>query len=73
MYGCDYCKMNEQNEEYCTLTGELTKGAVMCDLEYDLCPEYNKAIKIKPPKSQEAPKLVQTSIFGAAGEKPFKG
>ena len=74
MYGCRYCKMNKNHDEYCVLTGELTKGAVMCDFEYEFCLEYQKAQKpIKPnsePKS--APKLTQTSIFGVSGEKPFR-
>lgn len=71
MYGCRYCKMNEKNEEYCTLTKELTKGAVMCDFEYEDCPEYQKAlqpIKVKP-RERKPKTATQTSIFGAAGEK----
>ncbi len=72
MYGCKFCKMNEAREEYCVLTGELTKGAILCDLEYEDCPEYQAALK--PIKSEEKePEYIQTSIFGKSGEKPFKG
>lgn len=68
--------MNKNHEEYCAITGELTKGAVMCGFEYDYCPEYQNALKpIEPksePKPKKAPQLTQTSIFSADGEKPFK-
>lgn len=72
-YGCRYCKMNKDNNEYCVLTGELTKNAVMCDFEFEDCPEYQNAQKPIQPKRQPKPKLMQTSIFGASGEKVFKG
>lgn len=71
MYGCRYCKMNKKHEEYCALTGELTKGAVMCDFEWERCSEYQNALKPIKPEPKRAPQLTQTSIFGAAGEKPF--
>lgn len=74
MYGCEYCKTNKDNNEYCALTGELTNGAVMCDCEWEDCPDYQKAREpIKPAAEQAKPKLMQTSIFGASGEKPFRG
>lgn len=66
MYGCKYCKMNGKHEEYCALTGELTKGAVMCDFEWEDCPEYQKARERKPRTA------TQTSVFGAPGEKLIK-
>ena len=74
MYGCKYCKMDKNYAEYCSLTKEPTKGAVMCDFEWEDCPEYKKALKpIKPkPAPKREPTFTQTSIFGAAGEKPFK-
>lgn len=76
-YGCRYCKMNNKYEEYCALTGEPTNSAVMCDFEWEDCPEYKKALEPITPSEDKAtpagkPKLIQTSIFGAAGEKPFK-
>lgn len=75
MHGCKYCKMNGKYEEYCMLTGEPTKGEVKCDFEYEDCPEYQNALKpIKAksePKPKSPPQLTQTSIYGAAGEKPF--
>lgn len=73
MDGCKYCKMNANYEEYCALTGELTKGAIMCDFEYEDCPEYKKALEPIKPQRKEEPQLIQTSVFGAAGEQPFKG
>lgn len=72
-YGCRYCKMNKKYDEYCALTGELTKEAVMCDFEWEDCPEYKKAQEPIKPKQQPKTKLMQTSIFGASGEKPFQG
>ena len=39
MYGCEFCKMDKKTyTEYCSLTGEPTNGAVMCDFEYERCP-----------------------------------
>ena len=78
MYGCKYCKMNKQNNEYCTLTGAPTNGAVMCDFEWEDCPDYQKALQpIKHAEqsgcSSMESKLIQTSIYGTAGEKVFKG
>lgn len=73
-YGCRYCKMDMmRQEEYCILTGELTKSAVMCDFGYEQCPEYKKAQEPIKPKRQAKTTLMQTSIFGASGEKVFKG
>lgn len=73
-YGCRYCKMNKKYEEYCALTGELTKEAVMCDFEWEDCPEYQKAQEpIKPKARERKPRTAtQTSIFGAPGEKLIK-
>lgn len=69
MYGCQYCIFDtEKKEEYCILTGEATNGAVMCDFEYEDCPEYRDA---RNPIGKGA-QLIQTSIFGKAGEKPFE-
>lgn len=76
MYGCRYCKMDGSHNEYCTITKEPTKGAVLCDFEWEDCPHYKEARKpIKParePKRSATPQLTQTSLFGAAGEKPFR-
>lgn len=71
MYGCEFCKMDKKYNEYCELTGEPTNGAVMCDFEYEHCPLWKKA---KGQEQQNAPsgELIQTSIFGEDGEKPFK-
>ena len=73
-YGCNYCKMNKKYEEYCVLTGELTNSAVMCDFEWEDCPEYKKAQEPIKPKARECkPRTAtQTSIFGAPGEKLIK-
>ena len=73
-YGCPYCKMNKKHEENCVLTGELTNGAVMCDFEWENCPEYQKAQEPIEPKPRDSkPKTAtQTSIFGAACEKQIK-
>lgn len=71
-YGCKYCIMDMMRQvEYCKLTGGPTK--LECDFAYELCPEYQNARKpIKPkPELKSAPQFTQTSIFGAAGEKPF--
>lgn len=73
MYGCRYCEMDGNYNEVCKLTGELTKGSVTCDSDYENCPEYKKALEPIRPKSKTKPKLMQTSIFGAAGEKVFNG
>ena len=77
-YGCRYCKMNmTKREEYCTLTKKPTNGAVMCDFEWEDCAEYKAAQEpIKLPKAHTVTprgKLIQTSVFGAPGEKPFRG
>lgn len=41
-YGCPYCNYNfKTKREECDLTHEATNGAVMCDFEYEDCPEYN--------------------------------
>lgn len=74
MYGCKFCKMDTmRQEEQCILTGALTKADPMCEFEYEDCPEYKKALEpIKPQRAKE-PQLIQTSVFGAAGEQPFKG
>ncbi len=76
-YGCRYCKMNNEYNERCVLTGELTKGAVKCDFEWKDCPEYKAAQEpIREPKAHTVTprgKLIQTSVFGAPGEKPFRG
>lgn len=76
MYGCRYCKMDmKRREEYCTLTKKPTNGAGTCDFEWEDA-EYKAAQEpIKPPKAHTVTlrgKLIQTSVFGAAGEKPFK-
>ncbi len=64
-------------EEYCTLTKKATNGAVMCDFEWENCAEYKAAQEpIREPKARTVTpraKLMQTSLFGAAGEKPFRG
>lgn len=74
MYGCRFCKMDGNHEEHCVLTGEPTNGAVLCDFEFEEhCDLYKQAIKPIRAKRSEEPKLVQTSIFGAVGEKPFRG
>ena len=78
MYGCRYCKMNmTKREEYCTLTKKPTNGAVMCDFEWEDCAEYKAAQEpIREPKAHTVTprgKLIQTSVFGAPGEKPFRG
>lgn len=66
MYGCRHCKMDTMRQvEYCALTGELTNGAVMCDLEYERCPEYQNALK--PIKPKREPKLIQPSTVTSAG------
>lgn len=70
MYGCRYCRIGADYKEYCALTGEPTNGAVMCDFEWERCSEYMNAL-IPVPKNNPKAKFVQTSIFGADGEKPF--
>lgn len=76
MYGCRYCKMDmKKREEYCTLTKKPTGSDIKCDVGFEDCPEYKAAQEpIKPPKAHTVTprgKLIQTSVFGAAGEKPF--
>lgn len=78
-YGCPYCKMDMKKlEEYCAITKEPTYEAALCDFEFDkYCELYKTALKPITPSESTAmpagkPKLIQTSIFGAAGEKPFK-
>lgn len=85
-YGCRYCKMDTMRQvEYCTLTGELTNAKPECDFLYERCPEYQNATSLRKkvkdiatnalkskPEPKRAPQLMQTSIFGAAGEKPFE-
>lgn len=40
-YGCPFSNWNEKTmREECDLTHEPTNGAVMCDFEFDECPEY---------------------------------
>ncbi len=78
MYGCRYCKMDmKRREEYCTLTKKPTNGAVMCDFEWEDCAEYKASQEpIREPKAHTVTprgKLIQTSVFGAPGEKPFRG
>ena len=76
-YGCRYCKMNNEYNERCVLTGELTKGAVKCDFEWKDCPEYKAAQKpLTEPQAQTEVRqgnLIQTSGVGTAGEMPFNG
>ncbi|MGN0812947.1 MAG: hypothetical protein ACI4MQ_05540 [Candidatus Coproplasma sp.] len=44
MYGCEFCKMDTKTyTEYCSLTGEPTNGAVMCDFEFERCPLRKEA------------------------------
>lgn len=70
MYGCPYNRMHTMKQiEYCTLTGEATNGVVLCDIDYQDCPQYKNA---REPIAPKGPTAIQTSIFGAEGEKPFK-
>lgn len=44
MYGCEFCKMDTKTySEYCSLTGEPTNEAVMCDFEFEHCEHRSKA------------------------------
>ena len=71
MYGCEFCKMDKKYKEYCELTGEPTNEAVMCDFEFDLCP-LRSAAQAQEQQDSPSGELIQTSIFGVSGEKPFK-
>lgn len=78
MYGCRYCKMDmKKREEYCALTKKPTNSDIKCDVGFENCAEYKAAQEpIKPPRAHTVTprgKLIQTSVFGAAGEKPFRG
>lgn len=74
MYGCKYCKMDmKKREEYCALTKKPTNSDIKCDVGFEDCPEYKAAQEPIKPKSQTKAKLMQTSIFGVAGEMPFRG
>ncbi len=87
MYGCRYLRFDPMRQiEYCTITGQATNGAPMCDVDYGLCPEYREALKPLNEvneRSQQSEResctkqsshteYVQTSIFGTVGEVPFK-
>ena len=73
MYGCEFCVMDKTTyTEYCAINGEDTNGAVMCDFEYERCPLRCAAQGREQQNAQASGELVQTSIFGADGEKPFK-
>lgn len=69
MYGCPYCETNKKYEEYCKITGKSTNGAVVCDFGYEQCQEYKNA---RQPIHNNGAGLIQTSIFGKSGEKPFE-
>ena len=57
MYGCEHLKMNMKRlEEVCTITGEVRRGEVLCDFDFENCPHY----QTKPHKKEN---LGQTSIF----------
>lgn len=57
MYGCEHLKMNMKRlEEVCTITGEVRRGEVLCDLDFENCPHYQT-------KPQNKAKIGQTSIF----------
>jgi len=80
MVGCKYLKWDGMKQiEYCQITDEPTNGSMTCDCDYELCPHYIEAHKPLNGQgsertgagNQSRPKLIQTSIFGAAGEKPF--
>lgn len=74
MYGCEFCVMDRKKYfEYCAISGEPTNGAVMCDFEYERCP-LRAEVQSRKREQQNAPsgELIQTSIFGVSGEKPFK-
>lgn len=43
-------------EEVCTITGEVRRGEVLCDFDFENCPHY----QTKPHKKE---KIGQTSIF----------
>lgn len=77
MYGCKFCKMDKKHVERCVLTGKPTNGAVLCDFEFEEhCELYKNAIKEKRKQRSGRPektKLMQTSILGVVGEKPFRG
>lgn len=77
MYGCKFCEMDGEHVERCVLTGEPTNGAVLCDFEFeDRCDLYKAEIEKKRSQRSERsekPKLMQTSVFGVAGEQPFRG
>lgn len=74
MYGCRYCKMDmSKREEYCALTKKPTDSYIKCDIGFENCAEYKAAQEPIKPKSRAKSKLMQTSIFGAEGEKPFRG
>lgn len=57
MYGCEHLKMNMKRlEEVCTITGEVRRGEVLCDFDFENCPHYQT-------KSHKKEKSEQTSIF----------
>ncbi|MGN0824548.1 MAG: hypothetical protein ACI4MB_05730 [Candidatus Coproplasma sp.] len=75
MYGCEFLVMDKTTyTEYCAINGEDTNGAVMCDFEYERCPLRAEAQshKREQQNAQASGELIQTSIFGKSGEKPFK-
>jgi hypothetical protein len=52
MYGCPFCDFNLKKEyEECSVTGEPTNGAVMCDFEFENCEIYQD--KIQKSKEKE--------------------
>lgn len=83
MLCCPYSKFNEKHLcEECILTGEKVEGFIMCDFEYDLCPDYIKAQKpIKSSQTVPAPtdtvgggvKYFQLTVWGTEIELKSKG
>lgn len=55
MYGCEFCKMDKRWNEYCALTGEPTRGAVMCDFEYERCGVRSEKLKDLKEATSNAP------------------
>ncbi len=52
-------------------TKKPTNADIKCDFGYENCAEYKAAQE--PIKPAGKPKLIQTSLFGVAGGKPFPG
>lgn len=77
MYGCKYLQMNMKRlEEVCTITGEVRRGEVLCDFDFENCPHYqarqfvddvssprNITPVFDPGNSLRKEKSEQTSIF----------